>query len=51
MTNQLAALAGREPPAKMEAPLPEPWARSACRARRGETGKLARTMLKEARHR
>ena len=51
MTNQLAALAGREPPVMMEAPLLEPRGRSAVRPGRGEKGKLARTMLKEARHR
>jgi len=51
MTSQLAALAGREPPVMMEAPLLEPWGRSAGQPGRGEKGKLARTMLKEARHR
>jgi len=47
MANQAAALAGREPPVMMEAPL----ARSAGRPGRGDEGKLARTIVKEARHR
>ena len=51
MTNQLAALASREPPVMMEAPWPGPRGRFAGRRGPGEKGKLARTMLKEARHR
>ena len=46
MANQVAALAGREPPVMMEAPR-----RSAGRPGRGDEGKPARTMVKEARHR
>jgi hypothetical protein len=46
MVNQIAALAGREPPVMMEAPR-----RSAVRPGRGEEGTLDRTMVKEARHR
>ncbi len=47
MANQVAALAGREPPVMMEASL----ARSAGWPGCGDEGKLARTILKEARHR
>ncbi len=47
MVNQAAALASREPPVMMEAPP----ARSAARPGCGDEGKLARTIVKEARHR
>ena len=47
MSNQAAALAGHEPPVMMEAPP----ARSAGGPGCGDQGKLARTIVKEARHR
>ena len=47
MPNQVAAFAGREPTVMMEAPP----ARSAGWPGCGDEGKLARTIVKEARHR